>query len=207
MSKRTILTISGPSLSGKSTLARYLNALPEFQEVISHTTRLPREGEVNGVDYHFVSEDVFRDIPMIGGTRINFANYGTSVNEIMGKLLLKPHVIPFAVVDPNGARAWRDFAEFKELRHVAVWLDVDSETQILRWMDRVASETDIAVVKKHLERLYTMMNDERAWWSGFDWDFDFPEFNEYSEGTVLEQIGLICGVTDPAPWPTSRYAT
>ncbi len=60
-----MLVISSPSGAGKTTLARKLMA--EFDDVvlsISATTREPRPNEVDGVDYHFRSEAVFRE--MIG---------------------------------------------------------------------------------------------------------------------------------------------
>ena len=56
-----ILIISGPSGSGKSTLLSRLMA--EFDNLyfsISSTTREPRAGEKNGVDYNFISTDEFK---------------------------------------------------------------------------------------------------------------------------------------------------
>lgn len=56
------LVICGPSGSGKSTLLHKLRAeLPDtFALCVSHTTRAPRAGESNGVEYHFVSEPEMR---------------------------------------------------------------------------------------------------------------------------------------------------
>lgn len=51
------LVICGPSGSGKSTLLKKLRAeLPDtFALCVSHTTRKPRPGETDGVEYHFVT--------------------------------------------------------------------------------------------------------------------------------------------------------
>ncbi|XP_072110235.1 guanylate kinase isoform X3 [Mobula birostris] len=59
------VVISGPSGAGKSTLLKLL--LKEYEGVfgfsVSHTTRNPRSGEENGIDYHFVSrEEMLRGI-------------------------------------------------------------------------------------------------------------------------------------------------
>lgn len=53
------LVICGPSGSGKSTLLTRLRAeLPDtFALCVSHTTRQPRAGESDGVEYHFVTVD------------------------------------------------------------------------------------------------------------------------------------------------------
>ena len=55
------LVFCGPSGAGKGTLiARLLAENPErFQTSISHTTRAPRPGEVDGISYHFVTNEAF----------------------------------------------------------------------------------------------------------------------------------------------------
>jgi len=55
-----IMIISAPSGAGKTTLCRKLrNRFPAMRESISYTTRLPRQGEVDGEDYCFVSREEF----------------------------------------------------------------------------------------------------------------------------------------------------
>jgi guanylate kinase len=56
-----IFVITGPSGVGKGTLIRnLLERVPELELSVSATTRPPRPGEVDGVDYHFLSPDQFR---------------------------------------------------------------------------------------------------------------------------------------------------
>jgi guanylate kinase len=56
-----LIVIAGPAGSGKSTLCdRLVAECPEFSRVVTTTTRAPREGEVNGVHYHFFTPEVFR---------------------------------------------------------------------------------------------------------------------------------------------------
>ena len=61
MTSRTgiLLLVSGPSGSGKTTLCRRLSDEDEAHYSISCTTRPPREGEVDGRDYHFLDRDDF----------------------------------------------------------------------------------------------------------------------------------------------------
>jgi guanylate kinase len=62
MSARTgiLLVVSGPSGSGKTTLCRQLASSGEAHYSISCTTRAPRLGEQDGIDYHFLSTEDFQ---------------------------------------------------------------------------------------------------------------------------------------------------
>jgi guanylate kinase len=82
-----ILVISGPSGAGKSTLLKkIMGEIGECYFSISTTTRAPREGEVEGIDYYFVSEtefkkdideDLFLEYAFVHG---NY--YGTSIKPV-----------------------------------------------------------------------------------------------------------------------------
>lgn len=54
-----LFVISAPSGTGKSTLCENLRSTPDFIYSISCTTRMPRAGEVDGIDYHFLSKEAF----------------------------------------------------------------------------------------------------------------------------------------------------
>ena len=55
-----LLVLSGPSAVGKTTVAqRLLAECPNLIRMVTCTTRAPREGEVDGVDYHFLSDEEF----------------------------------------------------------------------------------------------------------------------------------------------------
>lgn len=56
-----IIILTAPSGSGKTSIARYLlKQFPNLSFSISAATRKPREGEINGKDYHFMSEEIFK---------------------------------------------------------------------------------------------------------------------------------------------------
>jgi guanylate kinase len=82
-----LLIISSPSGAGKTTLTRrLLQEFPELRFSVSHTTRRPRANEVDGQDYHFVTEAAFRKIIEENGfaewAEVHGNLYGTSVTEI-----------------------------------------------------------------------------------------------------------------------------
>ena len=58
-----VVVLSGPSAVGKSTVVRCLREqIPDLHFSVSATTRAPRPGEVDGVDYHFVSPAQFQQL-------------------------------------------------------------------------------------------------------------------------------------------------
>ncbi len=60
-----VFVVSGPSGVGKDVVLRELmnapNRLPGLARIVTATTRPPRQGEVDGVDYHFLSDDEFME--------------------------------------------------------------------------------------------------------------------------------------------------
>lgn len=61
-----MLVLIGESASGKSSVARYLVNNFGFNNIIIYTTREPREGEVNGIDYHFINKSQFEHMSTLG---------------------------------------------------------------------------------------------------------------------------------------------
>ncbi|MEJ2474139.1 MAG: guanylate kinase [Desulfobacterales bacterium] len=88
-----LFIISAPSGAGKSTLCRAVRQrLPDLRYSVSHTTRSPRGGEKNGVDYYFITETAFRkgiNTDMWAEWAIVHGNYyGTSaefIDRTLGK--------------------------------------------------------------------------------------------------------------------------
>ena len=78
-----LLILSAPSGAGKTTLARQLISKSDnLRWSISHTTRVCRAGEVEGQDYHFVSEDTFltlrKNNAFAEWAKVHGAYYGTA---------------------------------------------------------------------------------------------------------------------------------
>jgi guanylate kinase len=107
----TLYIISAPSGAGKSSLLRALldASGDELALSVSHTTRAPRPGEVNGQDYHFVDAGTFRDM-IASGDFLEYAEvfdnlYGTSRGGVQVQLAAGQDVI--LEIDWQGARQVR----------------------------------------------------------------------------------------------------
>lgn len=91
MQKGMLLVISGPSGAGKGTLAEMLLARDaSFAFSVSATTRAPRPGEVDGVHYHFITEDAFAEMEASGQfletARVHGHRYGTPIKPVMASI-------------------------------------------------------------------------------------------------------------------------
>ncbi|NOY44222.1 guanylate kinase [Deferrisoma camini] len=87
MRQGLVLVISAPSGAGKSTLIRRLReAMPELGYSVSHTTRPPRPGERDGVEYHFVDRATFEAMRDRGEfaewAEVHGNLYGTALTEL-----------------------------------------------------------------------------------------------------------------------------
>ena len=111
MKKNIIFTLTGPSGAGKSTLIKGIKQKFDVNFSISHTTRAPREGEKEGVDYFFISDETFdkmlKEGDFLEWTEVYGNRYGTSKREIE-KLLKKGKDIVLDL-DLKGALRVKDF--------------------------------------------------------------------------------------------------
>jgi guanylate kinase len=106
-----VFVITGPSGVGKGTLIRtLLERVPQLELSVSATTRRPRPGETQGVDYHFLSEDEFERRAaadeFVEHARYSGHRYGTLRSDLEQRLAGgRPVVLEIEV---QGARQIRD---------------------------------------------------------------------------------------------------
>jgi guanylate kinase len=105
-----VFVITGPSGVGKGTLiAELLQRVPDLELSVSATTREPREGEVDGREYHFLTREDF-DRRIEAGDFLEFATYsgnryGTLRSEVQRRLAAGRSVL--LEIEVQGARQVR----------------------------------------------------------------------------------------------------
>jgi guanylate kinase len=158
-----LLVIAGPAGSGKSTLCdRLVAEVPAFSRVVTTTTRSPRDGEVNGVHYHFFSPDEFKR-KADGGEFLEWALvhgdkhdrlYGTLKSSVLDPLAAGQSLV--ISVDVQGVESFRRAArEIAALGRAmtTVFIVVDRERLIARMRSRAKdNENEIAGRMKTAER-------------------------------------------------------
>jgi guanylate kinase len=168
---------------GKGTLIKeVLKRCPGLQLAVSATTREPRDGEVNGRDYHFLTREDF-DRRVAAGEFIEHAEYAGHRYGTLWSELARPARGIVLEVDVQGARQVRDtlpeakriFIEPPSLEDLARRLDrrgADSPDQIERRLAAAREELaardefDHRIVNDHLERASRELTDLVATMSG-----------------------------------------
>ena len=151
--EKYLFVVSGPSGTGKDTIvARLLADHPEIQHTISATTRAPREGERDGVNYYFVSKEDFerklQNDEIVEYTCYCGNYYGTLRSEIERHMREKTPVI--LVIEVEGA------GNIKRLYPGATTVFVlPPDIQELERRLRARGTEDEATIQKRLTRAQT----------------------------------------------------
>lgn len=124
----------GISGAGKTTLGKVL-ASWGLKEIVSHTTRPMRNGEIDGVDYYFVDDETFDNIEFIETSEVpaenNLYKYGLSKKEVDEKLKWKKGA--YAILNREG------YAKLKELypnEVKGIFIIIDRQTAYERMIER-----------------------------------------------------------------------
>jgi guanylate kinase len=165
-----LIVISAPSGGGKTTLCQQLLAArPDMARAVTCTTRDPRPGEKDGVDYYFLDAGNFLKRVQAGNFLEHatvFGNsYGVLKSEVLGKLRLGKDVL--LNVDVQGASTIRAQAlEDPELKRALVTVFLTPATISVLENRLRKRGTDVpAVIQKRL----SVARQEIAQWKNFDY--------------------------------------
>nr|WP_240332105.1 guanylate kinase [Sulfurospirillum tamanensis] len=154
--KGNILVVSGPSGSGKSSLLRHLlNALEGSYFSISTTTREPREGEVEGVNYHYISKEVFEkeidEGAFLEWAKVHDNYYGTSLKPIL-KALKEGKVVVFDI-DVQGHKIVRE--KFGNIT-TSVFITTPDQIELQRRLNARGTDT-ASVIERRINNAVSEM--------------------------------------------------
>lgn len=185
-----IFTITGPSLSGKSTLEKILTQDGVMAKAISTTTRKQRQGEVNGVDYFFVSKDEFNKIEangdMVESVEFDGNKYGVTKEEVKMKFATGAAVA--IVVEPNGANQIKEYAAKEGWKCVRVLVTNPDEVLKQRFDQRLEGDAlaDPAVYAKRWDSMKTV---EKQWVAQMSAaEMKFTRFDSETQEEVVASI-------------------
>jgi len=167
--KGDLFVISAPSGTGKTTLARaLLKLLPDLRHSVSYTTRKRRPGEIDGIDYRFISEAEFTRMAeaceFLEWAKVHGNFYGTSEKAL--KAMTGQGVDVLLDIDTQGARQTREKLpdavlifilppSLKTLKERLVGRKSDSPEDIKKRLKRALDE-----IKEYKIYDYVILNDK-----------------------------------------------
>ncbi len=165
----TLLVVSAPSGAGKTSLVRQLLELvPTLELSVSHTTRQPREGEIDGVHYHFVDEATFLEGVEAGRflehAEVFGKRYGTARDTVDDRLAAGADVL--LEIDWQGAQQVRSLMP----EAVSIFILPPSRAELRRRLQERGQDSEQAIDRRlaeaekeiahHPEYDYLVINDD-----------------------------------------------
>lgn len=133
-----------------------------MQEIVSLTSRPPREDETEGRDYYFCSREAFlkaiNDSRFVEYTQFGGNYYGTLKRELIAKAEGKPAVI---IADRHGAEAIKSFCEAQDIGCYSVYLQISQRKAFQRLKHRDGWRK--ARIRQHTDRKENLFD-----WHGYD---------------------------------------
>jgi guanylate kinase len=165
-----LILISAPSGGGKTTLCnQLLAARPGMTRAVTCTTRAPRKGEQDGVDYYFLNAESFLKRVQAGNflehATVYGNSYGTLKAEVLGRMRQGQDVL--LNVDVQGAATIREKAEAdQELRRalVSVFLTPPTVGVLEERLRRRGTDSETTIQKR-----LAVARQEIAQWKHFDY--------------------------------------
>ena len=180
MNKGRLIVFSAPSGCGKGTMLAEILKDERFVVSVSATTRAPREGEINGINYHFLSREDFEK-RIAGGEFIEHAEYcqnlyGTLVSEVDGRLEKGLNVI--LEIEPQGAMKIRE----KRPDALFIFIVPPSVGELRRRLKKRGTETD-EVIEERISKA--------AWEISQAQKYDYIIVNDALEDAVNDFYAVI----------------
>jgi guanylate kinase len=187
-----LVVVSGPSGAGKSTLIRAsLEAVPELVYSVSATTREPRQGEVDGRDYIFLSREEFEkwidDGQFLEWAEYSGNLYGTPEQKVEEYLRSGRSVI--LEIELQGARKVRE----KRPDAVMVFVRAPSLEETRKRLEGRATEDDDALEA----RMITALKEVEAR-SEFDYEVVNAEREQAREDIIRTMRNIVEGGSEDA---------
>ena len=162
--KENIMVIlSSPSGVGKTTITKKIQQkYPTFKISVSHTTRLPRSNEVNGVDYNFITNNEFEKLinekKFYEYAKI-FDNYYGTLKKNVDDLILNNDLI--FDIDWQGTK---QLSKFKNLKLIKIYLITSNKKEL---KERLVARNQNS--KEEVEKRFKSFEEDVKHWNDYDY--------------------------------------
>lgn len=164
-----MIVLVGESASGKSSIEKYLVDYYGYKKVVSYTTRPPRNGEIDGVDYHFIDTEKFLKLKLDGF----FAEtavyrdwyYGTAKEDCTDDKI--------AVLTPHGLR---QVSKINGINITSFYIKVSRRDRLIKILQRGDS----------IEEAYRRSLSDVGQFDGVEDEVDYIVYNDGYKMSIAE---------------------
>ena len=161
--ENVMVILSSPSGVGKTTLTKKIQQkYQSFKISVSHTTRLPRSNEIDGVDYHFVSNEKFEKLikqkKFYEYAKI-FENYYGTLKENVDKDIKKNDII--FDIDWQGTK---QLSKYSNLKLIKIYLITDSKQELKNRLIKRNQNSS-----KEVDERFDSFDDDIKHWKDYDY--------------------------------------
>ena len=161
--RNIMVILSSPSGVGKTTLTKKIQQkYQSFKISVSHTTREPRSNEVDGVDYHFISQKKFKELikenKFYEHAKIFGNFYGTSKENVDTDI--KKNDLIFDI-DWQGTK---QLSKFKNLKLIKIYLITENKEELKKRLIKRNQNTE-----KEVEKRFNSFNEDIKHWNDYDY--------------------------------------
>ena len=158
-----MVILSSPSGVGKTTLTKKIQQkYPNFKISVSHTTRIPRSNEVDGVDYHFVSKENFKKLI----DQNQFYEYAKIFENYYGTLrkTVDEDIISNDLIFDIDWQGTKQLSKFDNLKLIKIYLIPDSKEELKKRLIKRDQNT-----KEEVDKRYKSFNEDVKHWNDYDY--------------------------------------
>lgn len=182
MNKGRLIVFSAPSGCGKGTMLEEILKDKRFAVSVSATTRAPREGEKDGINYHFLTREDFEQ-RIADGKFIEYAEYcqnlyGTLSSEVDGRLEQGLNVI--LEIEPQGAMKIRE----KRPDALFIFIAPPSVGELRRRLKKRGTESDEVIEERVSKAAWEISQAEK---------YDYIIVNDALEDAISDFFAVIRG--------------
>ena len=158
-----MVILSSPSGVGKTTLTKKIQQkYPSFKISVSHTTRPPRSNEVNGVDYHFVSMEKFKELIK----QKKFYEYAEIFENYYGTLKanVDQTIIDNDIIFDIDWQGTKQLSKFKNLKLIKIYLITDSKKELKNRLIKRDQNSEEEIKKR-----FSAFDEDIKHWNDYDY--------------------------------------
>ena len=161
--KNIMVILSSPSGVGKTTLTKKIQQkYQSFKISVSHTTRKPRSNEIDGVDYHFISDKEFKKLII----EKKFYEYAKIFENFYGTLkkTVDEDIITNDIIFDIDWQGTKQLSKFKNLQLIKIYLITEDKEELKKRLIKRNQNSEDEIIKR-----FKSFDEDIKHWNDYDY--------------------------------------